>query len=349
MRTYAARQPASGSKAVSFDSTLIVRRCGDHACEGRCGGRNEKREPSPSRWGARRETAIPAVIGNVLGSPGDALAPPVRAFMESQFGHDFSRVRVHTDARAAESARSIGALAYTLGQHVVFPAERFTPESTAGVKLLAHELTHTIQQRQAHSGAISPQIGERGDASEVEADRVASTVVRSVNGSPSPASPSPASPSPASPAQAAIVQRQSASEVATDIIEVGPIDAWRAKNLADEALKKAQTTGLPGLHNGPADAWRHAYWNCRMTAKIGASEAEIIASAHESFGGGPAIENMMDLHNNAEGRTCSGDCDVCVQSKLDKGALRIIQAGSLVPSKPTGRTPTGAAKGGGYY
>src|SRR4029077_1288934 len=104
-----------------------------------CGGRNGKREPSPSRWGARRETAIPAVIGNVLGSPGDALAPPVRAFMESQFGHDFSRVRVHTDARAAESARSIGALAYTLGQHVVFPAERFTPESTAGVKLLAHE------------------------------------------------------------------------------------------------------------------------------------------------------------------------------------------------------------------
>jgi hypothetical protein len=339
MRMYAARKPASGSNAVSFDSTLVVRRCGDHACEGRCGRQSEKREHSPSRWEARRETVVPSVIGNVLGSPGDALAPPVRAFMESQFGHDFSRVRVHTDARAAESATSIGALAYTVGQHVVFAAERFAPESTAGAKLLAHELTHTIQQRQAHSGAIPQQIGERGDASEVEADRAASTVVRSVNGSHCSVTP----------AQAAMVQRQSAGEVATDIIQVGPIDAWRAKRLANEALKKAQATGLPGLHNGPGDAWRHAYWNCRMTAEIGASEAEIIASAHESFGDGPAIEDTMDLHNNAEGRTCSGDCDVCVQSKLDKGALRIIQAGSLVPSTPTGRTPTGAAKGRGYY
>ena len=339
MRMYAARRTAFGSKAVSSDSTLIVRRCGDHACEGRCGGRSEKREPSPSGWGARGETVVPSVIGNVLGSPGDALAPPVQAFMESQFGHDFSRVRVHTDARAAESARSIGALAYTVGQQVVFAAGRFAPETTAGAKLLAHELTHTIQQQQAHSGAIPQRIGERGDGSEVEADRVASTAVGSVKGSHSLASPT----------QAVMVQRQSAGELATDIVQVGPIDTWRAKRLGDEALKKAQATGLPGLHNGPGDAWRHAYWNCRMTAEIGADEAEVIAGSHEAFGGGPAIEDTMDLHNNAEGRTCSGDCDVCVQSKLDKGALRIIEAGKLVPSKPTGRTPTGAAKGHGYY
>lgn len=125
---------------------------------------------------------------------------------------------------------------------------------------------------------------------------------------------------------------------------VGPIDAYRAKKLADEALSKASATGLPGLHNGPADAWRHAYWNCRMTAVIDADQAKEIADNHEKHGGGPAIENTMDQHNNAAGRSCSGNCDTCVQGKLDSGQLRIIDAGKLVPSTPTGRTPAGASK-----
>jgi len=61
-------------------------------------------------------------------------------------GHDLSRVRVHTDARAAESARAMNALAYTVGQHVVFGAGQYAPGTVAGRKLLAHELTHVIQQ-----------------------------------------------------------------------------------------------------------------------------------------------------------------------------------------------------------
>ena len=126
---------------------------------------------------------------------------------------------------------------------------------------------------------------------------------------------------------------------------VGPIDAWRAKKLSQEALRRAETSGLPGPHNGPADAWRHAYWNCRMTASIGAGQAKEIADNHEKHGGGPAIENAMDQHNNAVGRTCSGDCDTCVQGKLDSGQLRVIdKTGKLVPSTPTGRTPAGAGK-----
>jgi hypothetical protein len=67
--------------------------------------------------------------------------------MEPHFGHDFSHVRVHADAGAAESARSVDALAYTVGRHVVFGERQYSPNSMAGRQLLAHELTHVIQQQ----------------------------------------------------------------------------------------------------------------------------------------------------------------------------------------------------------
>ena len=69
--------------------------------------------------------------------------------MESRFGHDFGQVRLHADARAADSARSLGALAYTVGQDVFFAAGRFSPQSDEGRRLLAHELAHVVQQTTA--------------------------------------------------------------------------------------------------------------------------------------------------------------------------------------------------------
>jgi hypothetical protein len=77
---------------------------------------------------------------------GAALPAPVRARFEPRFNHDFSRVRLHTDARAAESARAVNALAYTRGSHIVFGAGRYAPSTQEGDKLLAHELTHVVQQ-----------------------------------------------------------------------------------------------------------------------------------------------------------------------------------------------------------
>ena len=68
-------------------------------------------------------------------APGRPLEPKVRGFMEARFGHDFGRVRVHTDDRAATSARALNAKAYTVGNHVVFAAGRFAPHSTAGRRL----------------------------------------------------------------------------------------------------------------------------------------------------------------------------------------------------------------------
>jgi hypothetical protein len=133
---------------------------------------------------------------------------------------------------------------------------------------------------------------------------------------------------------------------------VGPWDAYKAKSLADRALTRAQETGLPGLHNGPADAWRHCYWNCTMTAEIGEDQAKIIADNHEIHGGGPAIESQMDYHNNHEGRACGGvDCDQCCQGRLDAGQLRIIDEvnGTLIPSSSPARSTTPRVGSGDYY
>lgn len=89
----------------------------------------------------------PAAVHVVLSTPGQPLAGAARAFFESRFGHDFSRVRIHHDAAAAASARAVAAHAYTVGPHVVFDTGRYAPETSAGRRLLAHELTHVVQQQ----------------------------------------------------------------------------------------------------------------------------------------------------------------------------------------------------------
>jgi len=94
------------------------------------------------------------IMHEVLQSPGQPLDLSTRNFMEPRFGQDFSNVRLHTDARAAESARAMKAEAYTVGRNVVFGAGRHAPETAEGKRLLAHELTHTIQQR--HTSKATP-------------------------------------------------------------------------------------------------------------------------------------------------------------------------------------------------
>ncbi|MEZ2336712.1 DUF4157 domain-containing protein [Mucilaginibacter sp. RCC_168] len=81
-----------------------------------------------------------------LGSSGQALPESSRQFFEPRFGRDFSNVRIHTDSVAAKSAQSINALAYTTGNNIVFNNGQFSPESDSGKKLMAHELTHVVQQ-----------------------------------------------------------------------------------------------------------------------------------------------------------------------------------------------------------
>lgn len=89
---------------------------------------------------------LPASVNRVLATSGRSLEPALRQEMEQRFGYDFSRVRVHSDAAAAQSARDVSANAYTVGQSIVFGASQFAPATPSGRRLLAHELTHVVQQ-----------------------------------------------------------------------------------------------------------------------------------------------------------------------------------------------------------
>jgi hypothetical protein len=119
---------------------------------------------------------VPPVVHEVLGSSGQPLEMRTRAFMEPRFGHDFGRVRVHTDARAAESAREVNALAYTVGSHLVFGTGQYRPGATEGTKLLAHELVHVVQQGGAGATPGNLTISQPHDQAEREADRMAAVI-----------------------------------------------------------------------------------------------------------------------------------------------------------------------------
>ncbi|HYH84995.1 MAG TPA: DUF4157 domain-containing protein [Pyrinomonadaceae bacterium] len=156
--------------------------CGSHTIAGgECDACGEKKN------GVLRRSAsgaghvgggVPSVVGEVLGGSGRPLDAGTRSFMETRFGHDFSRVRVHSDSKADESARAVGARAYTVGHSMVFGAGEYAPESNAGRLLLAHELTHVVQQQSAGSAVQTQlEIGSTQDPAEAEADRVARQVL----------------------------------------------------------------------------------------------------------------------------------------------------------------------------
>ena len=134
--------------------------CGNHAM-GECEECKESKmikgllqRASVSPRGKEIEGEVPSTVHEVLRSPGQPLDAETRAFMEPRFGHDFSGVRVHTDAKAAESARAVNALAYTVQRHVVFGLGLYAPTTDAGRRLLAHELTHTIQHRPSQGSQL---------------------------------------------------------------------------------------------------------------------------------------------------------------------------------------------------
>lgn len=138
---------------VHMPEPQLQRAC---ACGGSCSTCQEESQDheherlQTKRVGASdsRQTAVPSIVREVLRSPGQPLDRETRGFMEPRFGHDFSRVRVHTGAAAGQSAQGVNAHAYTVGHDIVFGVGRFAPETQEGRRLLAHELTHVVQQRQ---------------------------------------------------------------------------------------------------------------------------------------------------------------------------------------------------------
>jgi hypothetical protein len=103
----------------------------------------------------------PAIVTEALQSSGQAMESSVQTFFEARFGHDFSRVRIHSDSRAAESVQ---AQAFTVGSDIVFSAGRYAPGTAEGRRLLGHELTHVVQQGAAAAsapGRVPPLVSRR--------------------------------------------------------------------------------------------------------------------------------------------------------------------------------------------
>jgi len=109
---------------------------------------NVNRKPSSNSSDLGASGEIANQINNVRAgsSSGLPLDFSTRQFMESRFGHDFSKVRIHTGEMAARSANSVNANAYTIGEHIVFEQGQYQPHTSEGRRLLAHELTHVVQQ-----------------------------------------------------------------------------------------------------------------------------------------------------------------------------------------------------------
>ncbi|HEV7661599.1 MAG TPA: DUF4157 domain-containing protein [Allosphingosinicella sp.] len=142
-----------------------------------CGGHTPGGGACRSCGAGKADAAVPTAVRQVLSAPGRPLDPGTRGFMEPRFGQDFSGVRVHDGATAASAARSIRAQAFTAGRDIVFDRGRYAPGTDAGRHLLAHELTHVVQQRFASAADPATRLGVGDDpALEREADQVAARV-----------------------------------------------------------------------------------------------------------------------------------------------------------------------------
>ena len=148
----------------------------DHLLQGTAaaGGHHSATGDEPGTSSPQIKTGAADVMNHARNGSGQPLDGATRAMMEPRLGWDLGRVRVHDDARAAESARSMGASAYTVGHDIVFDSGRYAPATSAGQRLLAHELTHVRQQQ-----SIGPRI-QREKALQFDAGKTADAIEKQV-------------------------------------------------------------------------------------------------------------------------------------------------------------------------
>ena len=232
-----ARKPAvsAGIPRTTASLGTLQRKCACGGSSGSSGGEcascKKKKQPlQRSAAGSEGHATAPPIVHDVLHSPGQPLDKGTRSYMEPRFGHDFGKVRLHTDATAAESARSVNAHAYTVGNRIAFASGKYSPQSSSGMRLLAHELAHVVQQsgstaqagvaRSANGGDATPlAIASSDNASERAANSAADSVMGgslSVNAGSAPAGlardpAGPPKPPPAAPACDAAKQSDRAS------------------------------------------------------------------------------------------------------------------------------------------
>ena len=157
----AAANPITAAKSPA---AAVQRKCASRAEEDDLHLQRKESSPTPIQ-------SPPPIVGQVLNSSGQPLESGARKFMEARFGSQFEAVRIHSDTRAAESARLINATAYTVGNDLVFSSGNYSPHSAPGRRILAHELAHVIQQRRGGAAAASADSGGRLEHAAGEAAR----------------------------------------------------------------------------------------------------------------------------------------------------------------------------------
>lgn len=205
----------------------------------------------------------PGIVEEVLrGEPGQPLAEETRAFFEPRLGRGLGDVRIHTGSRAEQSARSVGAQAYSVGTHVVFDRGRHAPGTEGGLQLLAHELAHVAQQpstRSVPSGRIP--VGDPASPAERDADRTAEAVTR-------PSAGRAASPRAAAGAAAPTLRRR-----------VDPsAQAWQPAPLQTAATAPASPLSNPAAPSPPQPRQRGPNPAACITPLVAALRAEPTAS-----------------------------------------------------------------------
>lgn len=147
------RMPDKNTESLFFQPkslplSQIQRKCAACENEEKLYRKEEEEEnvQMKGETGAEGGMTAPSIVHDAINSPGQPLDKETRNFMESRFGYDFGDVRVHNDSLADQSSKDINALAYTHGNHVVFSKGQYQPNTNEGKKLMAHELTHVVQQ-----------------------------------------------------------------------------------------------------------------------------------------------------------------------------------------------------------
>ncbi|WP_109507166.1 DUF4157 domain-containing protein [Nocardioides speluncae] len=210
--------------------------------------------------GARGMTALQRAAGNgaaatvageeerspvldVLSSSGSALDEPVRQDMEARMGHDFSDVRVHTGDAADKSAKSVSAHAYTVGSNIVFQRGTYDPDSSAGKTLLAHELTHVVQQRSGPVEGTSQGNGVQVSDPSDRFEREASANADAVMAKPAPVQAATA----AAPAPVAAVQRHAGHEEEVQASHDSSLPAVQREGDEEEEVQGSHDPSQPAV------------------------------------------------------------------------------------------------------
>jgi len=269
---------------------------------------------SLQRTTASRQTPgarfAPPLIHEVIASAGHPLDLAARRAAEARLGYDFSRVRIHSDARAGASADSVGAPAFTVGEHVVVHPNEYRPATSDGRQLLTHELVHVIQQRHAPRAIERPiPIGPATDPAEDEANLAAQAAGQAYRNSRAAAMPASSYSSP-------VLQRQ-----------LKKLPTWAGQFLLNEY---APQVGEDNPDVNGATITMHFQPNDLVEAR----EIAFIQTARGIVDGKP---RTMDYGNELSQK-------VAESRNIPKGETG---QGTHIDQRPYNRTPVGAMKSAG--